>query len=220
MPLCHNNVAFLHDLCSGGWWLIFFSAWSLSGIQDQALKCVWNWTRPLYASGFWIRGASSRNTHGEPHNVGSIGKENQIGREDANPDAKTMKHINSNSFSGKYGTRGPAFGRGVHQTGHYLLLVRPHKQVQKKQETLMPNFFKIWNNSCTLGYAKIDDRPGFSNSQSASMEVNRRTRRHTLQGLDYTLPKNRATILLGGEQTKQTFLGTNIPQLESWPPSC
>lgn len=70
MPLCHNNVAFPHDLCSGGWWLIFFSAWSLSGIQDQALKCVWNWTRPLYASGFWIRGASSRNTHGEPHNVG------------------------------------------------------------------------------------------------------------------------------------------------------
>ena len=163
--------------------------------------------------------------HPEIHTVnltmlGSIGKENQIGREDANPDAKTMKHINSNSFSGKYGTRGPAFGRGVHQTGHYLLLVRPHKQVQKKQETLMPNFFKIWNNSCTLGYAKIDDRPGFSNSQSASMEVNRRTRRHTLQGLDYTLPKNRATILLGGEQTKQTFLGTNIPQLESWPPSC
>ena len=70
MPLCHNNVASPHDLCSGGWWLIFFSTWWLSGIQDQALKCAWNWTRPLYASGFSIRGASSRNTHGKPHNVG------------------------------------------------------------------------------------------------------------------------------------------------------
>ena len=134
MPLCHNNVAFPHDLCSGGWWLIFFQ---LGHFQGSKIK-LWN----VFGTGHdhcMLRAFGSVVHHPEIHTVnltmlGSIGKENQIGREDANPDAKTMKHINSNSFSGKYGTRGPAFGRGVHQTGHYLLLVRPHKQVQKNKK--------------------------------------------------------------------------------------